>query len=111
MESATEKTYPSLSEIRSALPDEVFESSVIRSLSYVVFDTLVIGLLVWGQIQLHGTEYFFIAYPAYAFLLGTMMWAYFVLGHGRFLSFVHSFSLSNKTVQTVGIAHFPSTIC
>jgi omega-3 fatty acid desaturase (delta-15 desaturase) len=76
--------FPSLAEIKSHLPDELFESSALRSLAYVAFDTAVIAALFLGQLALHKSAFFWYAYPVYAFMQGTMFWAYFVLGHGSF---------------------------
>ncbi len=70
-----------LSELRASLPNDAFEPSVVMSLAYVAFDTICIAALAYGQYQLHHSSNFIYTYPLYAFLQGTFMWAYFVLGH------------------------------
>jgi omega-3 fatty acid desaturase (delta-15 desaturase) len=76
---------PKLSTIRQAIPTECFQSNVLKSMYYVVKDTflivfLYIGLCYLERLNMNRIAYGFI-YPIYWYLQGTMMIAYFVLGH------------------------------
>jgi omega-3 fatty acid desaturase (delta-15 desaturase) len=69
---------PSLGELRKALPAHVFKPSLLRSLSYVVFDFSFIVLCFFCQLYSPFPE---VTLPLYAFLQGTFFWGVFVLGH------------------------------
>ncbi len=88
-----------------------FESSPLRSMSYVVFDLGVIAGLLYAMLQLQSHPYFWYAYPVYAFLQGTMMWAVFVLGHGTCVNLStcpNSYFLPVlSSSSSFGFSHFP----
>jgi omega-3 fatty acid desaturase (delta-15 desaturase) len=99
---------PSLVEIKRAIPKHCFEPSLFKSLRYVLQDMLVVCVLFvvmrlvvdpgntpscsvddcfsnWSYSKLFRI---LVAWPCYWFLMGTWMWAIFVLahdcGHGSF---------------------------
>ena len=80
---------PSLIEIKSKLPAHCFQSNVKLSLYYFARDffmsisliLLARYLYLASQDSFVGTLCIWAAYPLYAFLLGTIMWGIFVLGH------------------------------
>jgi acyl-lipid omega-3 desaturase len=76
---------PKLIEIKQAIPQECFQPIVLKSLYYVVKDTFLIVALYAALRYLEKLDLnlslFFIIYPLYWFLQGTMFTSYFVLGH------------------------------
>ncbi|MFM8299377.1 MAG: fatty acid desaturase, partial [Microcystis aeruginosa] len=66
-----------LQDVRLAIPDRCFQSSVFRSLAYFFFDIGIITLLYWITYQINQAWFF----PLFWFMQGTMFWALFVVGH------------------------------
>ena len=71
------RSHRDLSDIRQALPADVFRSSVGRSLSYFFLDLVIIAALFYAAYRID--SWFF--WPFYFFAQGTMFWALFVVGH------------------------------
>ena len=66
-----------LSELKNAIPEDLFESSVPKSLFYFFLDIIVIAGLFGLAVYLDS----WLFYPVYWFLQGTFFWALFVVGH------------------------------
>lgn len=74
--------YPTLAEIKNAIPGDCFESEVSTSMYYVVKDALIVALLYFLMIKLEElTSFYWLFYPLYWYTQGTMYTAIFVLGH------------------------------
>ncbi|MDJ0508299.1 MAG: DUF3474 domain-containing protein [Crocosphaera sp.] len=67
----------SLQDVKAAIPPHCFESSVIKSLSYFVWDVFVVSVLY--AIAHYLDSWFF--WPIFWLMQGTMFWALFVVGH------------------------------
>lgn len=66
-----------LSDLKNAIPEDLFQSSVAKSLFYFFFDISIIGALLGLAMYLDS----WLFYPVYWFLQGTFFWALFVVGH------------------------------
>lgn len=82
-----EMSFPCITDIKKAIPNNCFHSNLWTSLYFVLKDITFVAAM-WGAIvfaeSLAGGHYnciLHLAYPVYWFLQGTMFWAIFVLGH------------------------------
>nr|CAD2148005.1 unnamed protein product [Meloidogyne enterolobii] len=73
-------SFPNLNELRNAIPAECFEKSLIRSLSYLILDFLIIyGLyLVVGVVE---DNFGIIGLLLWYWVLGMFLFSIFVVGH------------------------------
>jgi omega-3 fatty acid desaturase (delta-15 desaturase) len=76
---------PKLSAIKQAIPHECFQSSIWKSIYFVVKDTILIlvfyvGLWFLESLNMNKFSYALI-YPVYWLLQGILFTSYFVLGH------------------------------
>jgi len=73
---------PSLSEIKKAIPAELFRPSLFKSMQYVVLDLSLVALLFLVMYNTRHIQYVSnVMWPLYWFLQGTLFWSIFVLGH------------------------------
>lgn len=77
--------FPSIIDIKKAIPKHCFESSLMTSMYYVLKDISIVLCLycsiVWTDNQKSLFYLSMIWTPCYWLLQGTMLWAVFVLGH------------------------------
>ncbi len=66
-----------LSDLKNAIPEDLFQSSTAKSIFYFSLDSFVIIALLSLAIYLDS----WLFYPVYWFLQGTFFWALFVVGH------------------------------
>lgn len=66
-----------LIDLKNAIPEDLFQSSIAKSLFYFFLDTSIIAILFASAIYLDSWAF----YPFYFFLQGTFFWALFVVGH------------------------------
>eukprot|EP00188_Purpureofilum_apyrenoidigerum_P003988 Plantae.Rhodophyta-Purpureofilum_apyrenoidigerum.ctg4333.p1 GENE.Plantae.Rhodophyta-Purpureofilum_apyrenoidigerum.ctg4333~~Plantae.Rhodophyta-Purpureofilum_apyrenoidigerum.ctg4333.p1 ORF type:complete len:359 (+),score=51.29 Plantae.Rhodophyta-Purpureofilum_apyrenoidigerum.ctg4333:149-1225(+) len=78
-QSIPDEDIPSLIEIKKALPEHVFRSSLSKSLYFVVKDLLIVAMLMLFKTTV--CENYPVLYLLYWIAQGTMFWAIFVLGH------------------------------
>lgn len=67
-----------LSDIRSAMPDHVWERDTARSLGYLFRDVAAVLGLACGALALQANWWI---WPLYALAQGSMFWSLFVVGH------------------------------
>jgi len=73
---------PDLISIKKSIPEHCFRSSVLKSFRFVLQDVLAIFTLHYiMRTYIEGTPYFWLFYPVFGFLQGTLFWSVFVLGH------------------------------
>lgn len=72
---------PSLAEIKRVIPAHCFKPSLVRSISYVLRDFLIIAALYMGAFFTYNTPFYHVYLPFFWFFTGFFMWALFVLGH------------------------------
>jgi omega-3 fatty acid desaturase (delta-15 desaturase) len=71
-----------LAALRKAIPSTLFQSSLLRSISFVLRDVLIIAALYAAILALQPFPVLWlVAYPVFVLAAGTMFWALFVLGH------------------------------
>jgi len=70
--------FPSLQDIKRAIPAKYFQPNLALSFYYVFRDIAFVGIL-FGLMKYF--ENIWILFPVYWFLQGTIFWAIFVLGH------------------------------
>ncbi|MEL8056979.1 MAG: fatty acid desaturase [Pseudomonadota bacterium] len=80
-------------DLRAAIPDRCFQPSMARSFAYLVFDLTIIAAL---YLVLSQTSAWYIEWPV-IFLIGTMLWSLFVIGHDA----GHGSFSSNRSVNTI----------
>lgn len=100
-ESTTE--FPSIIELKNALPSHVFRSDLKRSMYYVGKDLAICAALYAGLLVAENQPYIAlrVAYTVvYWFLQGTFFWSLFVLGHDCGHGSFSSYSLLNDVVGT-----------
>lgn len=87
--------------LKRAIPRRCFEPSTLRSLLYIVFDVAVI---VACYIALSFTQQWYYELPL-IFLIGTMCWSLFVIGHEA----GHGAFSKSRTINTVAgiLTHAP----
>jgi acyl-lipid omega-3 desaturase len=66
-----------LQDVRSAIPEQYFEPSALRSLAYFFLDCGIVAGLYWAAATLNQWWLF----PLFWLAQGTMFWALFVVGH------------------------------
>ncbi len=66
-----------LADLKNSIPEDLFQSSVGKSLFYFFLDTSIIAILFGLALYLDSWAF----YPIYWFLQGTFFWALFVVGH------------------------------
>lgn len=64
-------------DLRAAIPDRCFEANAWRSSAYLVFDLAIIAALYAALTQVN---VWYLEWPI-LFLIGTMLWSLFVIGH------------------------------
>ncbi len=79
--------------LKRAIPERCFEPSTLRSLLYPVFDVTVIALC---YLALSRTNQWYFEVPL-IFLIGTMCWSLFVIGHEA----GHGAFSKSRTVNTI----------
>ena len=80
-------------DLRAAIPDRCFEANGWRASAYLVFDLLVIAALYWSLSQVNA---WYFEWPI-IFLIGTMLWSLFVIGHDA----GHGSFANSRTVNTI----------
>ena len=80
-------------ELRAAIPERCFQPSTLRSFSYLAFDLVVIAALYAALTQ---TSAWYIEWPV-IFLIGTMLWSLFVIGHDA----GHGSFSKSRTINTI----------
>mmetsp|Transcript_6983 Transcript_6983/g.21258 ORF Transcript_6983/g.21258 Transcript_6983/m.21258 type:complete len:359 (-) Transcript_6983:101-1177(-) len=98
-QSISDEDIPSLIEIKKALPDHVFRSSLKKSLYFVAKDLLIVALLLVFEATL--CRKYPVLYPVYWMAQGTMFWAVFVLGHDCGHSSFSNSTLINDIFGTI----------
>ena len=76
---------PNLRTIKEAIPKECFQSNILKSMYYVAKDTLLIAIFYVLICYLERLDLnpfaFYLIYPIYWYIQGTMFTSFFVLGH------------------------------
>ncbi len=80
-------------ELRAAIPDRCFQPDTARSFAYLVFDLAMIAILYAILMQ---TSAWYIEWPI-IFLIGTLLWSLFVIGHDA----GHGSFSNSRTVNTI----------
>lgn len=78
------KSFPTLIQIKAAIPNSLFETSLLRSVYFVIKDILLIFSLYVSVLFLEWLLpvcFMCVIFPIYWYLQGTMFMAVFVLGH------------------------------
>lgn len=75
-----------LSELKTAIPAHCFERSMFKSFGYLALDIVIIISLLWcayALLEQHHLPFYceFVAYAAYWFVQGSLLFAIWVLGH------------------------------
>ena len=68
---------PSMATLKAAVPEHCFEVNPLRSIGYLCFDLALIALCYGALTQ---TTAWYLEWPL-LFLIGTLLWSIFVLGH------------------------------
>uniref|UniRef100_A0AB38ZLR4 Omegax a desaturase n=1 Tax=Sinonovacula constricta TaxID=98310 RepID=A0AB38ZLR4_SINCO len=102
-ESGVQKKFPTIVQIKDAIPNRLFESSLLLSLYYVAKDFVCI-LAVYKTMLL--LEYLmptvsYFLFPAYWYIQGTLFMAIFVLGHDCGHSSFSRYDLLNDFLGTL----------
>ncbi|ESO96191.1 hypothetical protein LOTGIDRAFT_116269 [Lottia gigantea] len=95
---------PSISEIKAAIPNHCFKSTIKQSMYYVFKDIiLIIALYCFGHwvLQCNSIILKTALSPVYWFLQGTLLFAVFVLGHDCNHGSFSSYALLNDCLGTV----------
>lgn len=80
-------------DLRKAIPERCFQPSAVRSLAYLAFDLAIIAAL---YVALARTSAWYIEWPI-IFLIGTMLWSLFVIGHDA----GHGSFSKSRTLNTI----------
>jgi len=93
---------PSLSEIKRAIPSDLFRPSVAKSLRFVAIDiALVAGMFLIMYFTQHIQYVNTVMWPVYWFIQGTLFWSFFVLGHDCGHGSFSRYKMVNHVVGTV----------
>ncbi|KAK5655726.1 hypothetical protein OQA88_5263 [Cercophora sp. LCS_1] len=92
LEAGQGPVYPDIQTIRDAIPPHCFRPSVIRSMAYLVRDSLMIAGLAWAALRyipaIESTPLRYTAWAAYGYLQGLICTGLWILahecGHGAF---------------------------
>ncbi|CAH1801064.1 unnamed protein product [Owenia fusiformis] len=94
---------PSIIELKNALPEHCFKSSLLQSLFYVGKDCAMIAALVLVMSYIERTTFiiYLLSLPFYWFLTGTLFWSLFVLGHDCGHSSFSKYTLVNDVLGNI----------
>ena len=99
---------PSIVEIKRVIPKHCFQCSLLRSTSYIIKDLIIMALLYGTMRYLESQPFRILTLlytPVYCFFQGTMMWAFFVIGHdcghGSFSKYTLVNDIAGSFVHTV----------
>jgi len=93
---------PSLSEIKRAIPADLFRPTLFKSFQYVALDvSVVIALFSIMYFTQHIQSVNLVMWPLYWFFQGTLFWSFFVLGHDCGHGSFSRYKLVNHIVGTL----------
>lgn len=82
-----------INQLHAAVPERCFQPDTLRAFAYLAFDLIVIAGL---YAILANTSAWYIEWPV-IFLIGTMLWSIFVIGHDA----GHGSFSGNRTINTI----------
>lgn len=97
-------SFPTLIQIKAAIPNRLFEAEVSQSFYYVIKDLILIAALfiIVRVLEITlPTHFLFVAFPVYWYLQGTLLMGLFVLGHDCGHGSFSKYEMLNDVTGTV----------